>query len=202
MVKGFFQWLAWQQGFKKVLSHGDAEYFNNNGKDARAAHTKLARPFPSIKAAYHAFQAMSEATELQHWDKAIFAFLLLTEARVSAAATLKIKHTNLADATVFQNGREVDTKNSKVFTTTFFPVDSSYLECFTSWVNHLTANRLFGAEDALFPKPWRELMDGKFAFKKCCGSIILTQLKPKALSGKASLMFICRNTLHTVLEAR
>ena len=121
MVKGFFQWLAWQQGFKKVLSHGDAEYFNNNAKDACAAHTPRPKPIPSIKAAYHAFQAMPEATELQHRDKAIFAFQMLTAARVSATATLKLKHVNLIDGTVFQDGREVDTKNSKVFMTAFFP---------------------------------------------------------------------------------
>ncbi|NOR63341.1 MAG: tyrosine-type recombinase/integrase [Rhodobacteraceae bacterium] len=166
MVKGFFQWLAWQQGFKKVLSHGDAEYFNNNAKDARAAHSQRPIQVPSIKAAYHAFQAMPEVTELQQRDKAIFAFLMLTGARVSATATLKLKHINLIDGTVFQDGREVDTKNSKVFMTTFFPVDPAYLASFTAWVKHLINDRLFGPEDALFPKPEREFIDGKFAFRK------------------------------------
>ena len=166
MVKGFFQWLSWQQGFKKVLSHGDAEYFNNNAKDARAAHAHRPVQFPSVKAAYHAFQGMPEATELQHRDKAIFAFLMLTGARVSATATLKLKHINLVDGTVFQDGREVDTKNIKVFMTTFFPVDPAYLACFKAWANHLKQDRLFGPEDALFPKPERELIDGKFTFRK------------------------------------
>jgi integrase/recombinase XerC len=40
LVKGFFHWLAGQQGFKKVLSYSDVEYFNNNRNDARAAHAQ------------------------------------------------------------------------------------------------------------------------------------------------------------------
>lgn len=39
LVKGFFHWLAGQQGFKRVLSYADVEYFNNNRKAARVAHT-------------------------------------------------------------------------------------------------------------------------------------------------------------------
>jgi len=164
MVKGFFQWLSQQQGFKKVLSFADAAYFNNNAKDARAAHSARQRPHPSPQAAYMAFQAMPEGTETAQRDKALFAFFMLTGARVKAAATLKLKHINLVDGTVFQDGCEVDTKNSKVFMTGFFPADTAYLACFTAWVNHLRDARLFGPEDALFPKPERQLINGKFSF--------------------------------------
>lgn len=166
LVKGFFHWLAGQQGYKSVLSYPDVEYFNNNAKDARAAHSQRPSPFPSMQAAFHAFQAMPEHTELQHRDKAIFAFIMLTGARVEATASFRLKHINLVDGSVFQDGREVKTKNSKTFTTTFYPVDQAYLDCFTKWVNYLREDRLFGPEDALFPKPERELIDGKFVFKK------------------------------------
>lgn len=166
LVKGFFHWLAGQQGYKKVLSYADVEYFNNNAKDARAAHSQRIIPFPSMQAAHHAFQAMPEHSELQHRDKAIFAFLMLTGARVEATASLKLKHINLIDGSVFQDGREVKTKNSKTFTTTFYPVGQVYLDCFTNWVNYLRDDKLFGPQDALFPKPARELIDGKFVFEK------------------------------------
>lgn len=166
LVKGFFHWLAGQQGYKSVLGYADVEYFNNNAKDARAAHAQRNIPFPSMQAALHAFQAMPEQTELQHRDKAIFAFLMLTIARVEATASFKLKHVNLIDGSVFQDGREVKTKNSKTFTTTFYPVDKSYLDCFTRWVNYLRNEKLFGPEDALFPKPKQELIDGKFVFSK------------------------------------
>ncbi|PHQ72434.1 MAG: hypothetical protein COB93_00070 [Sneathiella sp.] len=49
---------------------------------------------------------------------------------------------------------------------TFFPADPAYLACFEAWVNHLVHDRLFSPEDALFPKPERELIEGKFAFRK------------------------------------
>ena len=65
LVKGFFHWLAGQQGFKKVLSYPDVEYFNNNRNDARAAHAQRPVQYPSKQAAYHAFQVMSDQTVRQ-----------------------------------------------------------------------------------------------------------------------------------------
>lgn len=65
LVKGFFHWLAGQQGFKKVLNYPDVEYFNNNRNDARAAHAQRPVQYPFKKAAYHAFQVMSDQTARQ-----------------------------------------------------------------------------------------------------------------------------------------
>src|SRR5450631_2567797 len=36
-LKKFFQWLAWQPGYKSRLQYSDAEYFNLSGKDTRIA---------------------------------------------------------------------------------------------------------------------------------------------------------------------
>ena len=113
LVKGFFHWLAGQQGFKKVLSYADVEYFNNNRKDARAAHTQRSVNFPSKQAYYHAFQAMPNLTEIEQRDKAILAFLILTGARVGVVSSLRLKHINLVDGFVNQDGREVRTKAGK-----------------------------------------------------------------------------------------
>jgi integrase len=164
LVKGFFHWLAGQQGFKKVLSYADVEYFNNNRNDARAAHHQRPVNFPSKKAAYHAFQGMTERNELERRDKAMFAFLMITGARAGAVSSLRLKHINLVDGFVYQDGREVRTKASKTITTWFFPMHPDYLECFTAWVSYLRDDKMFGGEDALFPKPERRLVDGKFAF--------------------------------------
>ena len=164
LVKGFFQWLAGQQGFKKVLSYSDVQYFNNNRNDARAAHAQRPVHFPSIQAAFHAFQAMPVRNVFEQRNKAVFAFLMLTGARDGAVASLKLKHINLVDGNVYQDGREVKTKNRKTFTTTFFPVDRAYLDCFTSWVSFLRQEKFFGPEDALFPKPARRLAGGKFVY--------------------------------------
>lgn len=164
LVKGFFHWLAGQQGFKKVLSYSDVEYFNNNRNDARAAHTQRPVQFPSKQAAYHAFQGMSEHNELARRDKAMFAFLMITGARVGAVASLRLKHINLVDGFVYQDGREVRTKRSKTITTWFFPMHPDYLTFFADWVIYLNKVKMFGQEDALFPCPERRFLDGKFVF--------------------------------------
>lgn len=82
LVRGFFHWLAGQRGYKSRISYSDTEYFRNNRKSARVAHTARDKEFPSIEAAYHAFQAMPDVTEIQKRDKALFAFFMLTGARV------------------------------------------------------------------------------------------------------------------------
>jgi integrase len=164
LVKGFSHWLAGQQGFKKVVTYSEVEYFNNNRNDARAAHAQRTVQYPSTKAAHHAFQAMSDRTELEQRDKAMFAFLVITGARIGAVSSLRLKHINLVDGYVFQDGREVRTKAGKTITTWFFPMHPDYLACFTNWVNFLRDEKMFGSEDALFPRPERRLVNGKFAF--------------------------------------
>jgi len=164
LAKGFFHWLAGQQGFKRVLSYADVEYFNNNRNDARAAHARRPVQYPSKQAAYHAFQAMVAQTVLERRNKAIFALLMITGARVGAVSSLRLKHINLVDGFVFQDGREVRTKAGKTITTWFFPMHPDYLVNFTDWVGFLRNEKMFGPEDALFPRPERRLVDGKFVF--------------------------------------
>jgi hypothetical protein len=36
-LKRFFQWLAWQPGYKSRVQYADAEYFNLSDKDTRIA---------------------------------------------------------------------------------------------------------------------------------------------------------------------
>lgn len=152
LVKAFFHWLVGRVGFKKVLSYADVEYFNNTRRAARVAHTAREIPYPSMLQAAHAFQAMPFETEFQKRDKALFAFLMLTGARDGAVASLKLKHVNVDLGHVFQDAREVNTKAAKTIHTQFFPVDAVYRECFAAYVTYLREVKLFGPEDALFPK--------------------------------------------------
>jgi integrase/recombinase XerD len=66
---------------------------------------------------------MPEDDKFQKRDKALFAFFMLTGARVGAAVTLMLKHVNLFDGHIFQDAREVATKNAKTIDTWFFPID-------------------------------------------------------------------------------
>ena len=165
-VRGFFKWLAGQPGYKSRITYSDANYFRNTRKNARVAHARREKEFPSVEAAYHAFQAMPDVSEFQKRDKALFAFFMLTGARVGAVASLRLKHIDLFHGKVFQDAREVKTKASKTIDTTFFPVDPVYLECFTAWVTYLREVKFFGPEDALFPKAEMGLADaGGFEVK-------------------------------------
>jgi len=162
-VKAFVLWLAGQPGYKSRIAYADAEYFNLNAKDARVAHADRDTPYPSPEQCRHAFAQMPSASPLQRRDKAIFAFLMLTGARDGAIASLRLKHIDLLQGCAYQDARDVKTKFAKSFTTTFFPVDSEYLQFFRDWVEFLRKDQLFGPSDALFPKPMMGLNDGAFA---------------------------------------
>ena len=161
LIKGFFHWLASQPGYKSRVTYSDVEYFNNNAKDARAAHAVRPKVYPSMEQCNHAFRNMPEGSEIERRDKAIFALLMLTGARDSALASLCLKHVDLVEKMIFQDGREVRTKNSKTIETWFFPVDPMYRAFFESWVGHLH-DRLYGPADALFPK--QTIAAGKAGF--------------------------------------
>ena len=162
-VKSFILWLAGQPGYKSRIDYADAQYFNLNAKDARIAHAERETPFPTPEQCRHAFSQMPATTDLQRRDKALFAFLMLTGARDGAVASLRLKRIDLVANCVHQDARDVKTKFAKTFTTTFFPVGAEYLETFRDWVTYLRKEKLFGPEDALFPKPEMGLRDGAFA---------------------------------------
>lgn len=152
LVRKFFYWLAGQSGYRKVLTYSDTRYFNNNRKSARIAHTANEKQSPSPEAAVHAFQAMRNATEFEKRDKALFAFFMLTGARVGAVASLRLKHIDLFHGKVLQDPREVNTKAAKAIDTAFFPVNPAYRECFTAWVEFLRTEKFYSDADAVFPK--------------------------------------------------
>ncbi|PLS20461.1 tyrosine-type recombinase/integrase [Neptunicoccus cionae] len=190
LVRKFFHWLAGQTGYKKVLTYSDTRYFNNNRKSARIAHTANEKKAPTPEAAFHAFQAMPSATEYDRRDKALFAFFMLTGARVGAVASLRLKHVDLFHGKVFQDPREVNTKAAKAIDTTFFPVNPAYLECFTAWIEFLRAVKFFDPTDAVFPKAQMGLAE--------TGGFIKTGLSRDPFSTTTPLNKIIRNAFAMV----
>jgi hypothetical protein len=59
-------------------------------------------------------------------NRALLALTLLTAARDSAIASLKLKHVDLNDESVFKDARQVSAKFGKSFTTFFFPVGKEF----------------------------------------------------------------------------
>ena len=69
----------------------------------------------------HVLSKMPVGSEIERRNRALVAFTLLTGARDSAIASLKLKHVDLIAGCVDQDAREVKTKFSKTFSTFFFP---------------------------------------------------------------------------------
>lgn len=151
-LRAFFIWLAGQAGYKSRIEYADTEYFNLSEKDVRIAKATREKPVPTLEQVHHVIASMPAATDIARRNRALIAFALLTGARGAALASLKLKHIDLAQGSVFQDAREVKTKGSKSFTTTFCPVGGDALEIVADWCNHLGTGLLWGDDDPLFPK--------------------------------------------------
>ena len=151
-VKAFFHWLAGQPGYKSRLQYSDADYFNLSGKDLRVATARREQVGPTLEQAKHVIDLMPSGTAIERRDRALIAFTLLTGARDSAIASMKLKHVNLVAGCVDQDAREVKTKFSKTFTTYFFPVGNDLRQLVAEWVVFLREVMLWGNDDPLFPR--------------------------------------------------
>lgn len=109
---------------------------------------------------------MIATTAIEKRNRALIAFTLLTGARDSAIASLKIKHVILHEERLFQDAREVKTKFRKTFNTYFFPVGELPLNIVKTWIEYLTKELLFSPDDPLFPKTKMVVGDDR-RFKAC-----------------------------------
>lgn len=150
-LKRFFQWLAWQPGYKSKIQYSDAEYFNLSDKDVRIASASRPQRVPTMEQIKNVIGRMPGNTEIERRNRALVAFTLLTGARDSAIASLKLKHVDLVGGYVNQDAREVKTKFSKTFITYFFGVGEEIREIVTKWVTYLLEEKFWGNDDPLFP---------------------------------------------------
>ncbi len=150
-LRSFFIWLAGQPGYKSRLQYADADYFNLPETDVRVAKAVRPKKFPSLDQVHHVLSVMPAATDIEKRNRALVAFALLTGARDGALSSFRLKHVDLVQGRVDQDAREVRTKASKTFSTTFFPVGGNALEIVQDWCHHLRTVHLFGDEDPMFP---------------------------------------------------
>jgi len=150
-VKNFFHWLAGQPGYKSRLQYSDADYFNLSEKEVRVATARREQTGPTLEQVRHVIATMPADSEIERRNRALIAFTILTGARDSAIASMKLKHVDLVAGCVNQDAREVQTKFSKTFTTYFFPVGEGILRIVAEWVAFLKEEKLWGNDDPLFP---------------------------------------------------
>lgn len=150
-LKRFFQWLAGQPSYKSRFQYSDADYFNLSEKDVRVATAKREQKVPTLEQVKHVIANMPTQSDIALRNRALVAFTLLTGARDSAIASMKLKHIDLVMGSVYQDARDVRTKFSKTFTTYFFPVGDDIKAIVEDWVNYLRKEKLWGNDDPLFP---------------------------------------------------
>lgn len=158
-LRRFFHWLAGQPGYRSRLRYSDSDYFNLSEKDMRVATARREKASPTLEQVQYVLANMPSGNEIEKRDRALVAFTLLTGARDSAIASMKVKHIDLAGGKVYQDAREVNTKFSKSFATYFFPVGLEIREIVTDWVTYLRQVKLWGTDAPLFPAT--ELTVGK-----------------------------------------
>ena len=168
-MKIFFVWLAGQSGYRSRLTYSDMDYFNPSNNDSRVAKTSRERATLTLEQIRRVLEAMPTRSDLEKRDRALVAFTILSGARDDAIASMLVRHVNLEERTVFQDAREVRTKNRKTFTSTFFPVGSDIEAIVVDWISFLTKESLIGPDDPCFRR--LESESGKRAFLQLSTSI-------------------------------
>ncbi len=151
-LRAFVFWLADQPGYRSRVSYSDADYFRPNLRDERASNARPERPVPTLEQIRHVVASMPASTEIERRNRVMVAFALLTGARDRAIATMRLKHVDLGQERVTQNGGEVHTKGSKLIETWFFPVGDDLKLIVVDWVRYLREEKHFGPNDPLFPR--------------------------------------------------
>jgi integrase len=151
-LKEFFSWLHCQPSYRRRINLSDVAYLSLTANEERAAHTGRPKSYASLDQYRAALFAMPTDTEAARRDQALFALLLLTAMRDTAAVSLKLKHISIERSYVFQDPREVRTKFAKAINTFFCPVGEDVAAIVRDWVDYLTTKKLFGPDDPLFPK--------------------------------------------------
>jgi hypothetical protein len=62
---------------------------------------------------------------------------------------VKLRHVDIAVRVLYQDARDVNTKNSKTFPTYFFPVGEDIEQIAVEWMSLLQSSKRWGGDDPL-----------------------------------------------------
>lgn len=149
-LRDFFLWLSQEPGFRSRINPNDVQHFLPSDQDRRIAYARREKHVPSLEDIKLVLSVMPSGSDMELRDRAVVAFTILTGARDGAIASFRLKHLNLEKESLFQDAREVRTKNRKSFVSYFFPVGTEPLEIVSRYVARLKELG-FGPDDPLFP---------------------------------------------------
>ncbi|CAN5307313.1 hypothetical protein BH11PSE2_BH11PSE2_08680 [soil metagenome] len=156
-LKTFFEWLSREPGYRNKVRFSDAAYFGLSKNDVRRATGPREQATPSLEQVIRVLEVMPGESVTQRRDRAVVAFVILTGARDSAVASMRLKHVDLAARRVTQDPREVATKGAKTIVSDFFSVGDLPVRIVTDWIGELRVKELFGPDDPIFPASRRGL---------------------------------------------
>lgn len=151
-VRDFFEWLAFENNYKKYIKLTDTAYLKPSLKEMAMTRKASFVNFASITELEKVVFSLPSETDIQKRDRALIAFVLLTGVRDGTLKGFKLKHINLEKELLHQDPKEVETKFSKEIYTFFFPVDFRIKQIFIDYYNFLIKEKGFTSNDPLFPK--------------------------------------------------
>lgn len=164
-VRDFFKWLAMHPKCIRKVDARAVMYLRLSDNDERASRATRETPVPTVDEIRQTLESMPYETDVQKRDRAIIAFTALTAIRDDALVTMKIKNVDIEKREIWQNPRNVRTKNRKSITTFFMAFDPLWEEIFTDWFTYITETLGFKDNDALFPKQFVKNNPEKMAFE-------------------------------------
>ena len=166
-VKKFFEWLSGQPGYKSKIQKNEVEWLRLSKADARIARMGTTRREPTFEEIKTIIQSIEGKNELELRDRALICLAVITGARVSALASLKMKSFNKKDNSICQSPKDgVKTKNTKIVSTVFFPIGWEEPErYFIEWYEHLKSKG-FQPDDPLFPATLNFFSDKDNSYSK------------------------------------
>ncbi|WP_442581614.1 tyrosine-type recombinase/integrase [Mesorhizobium sp. ASY16-5R] len=149
-VTEFLEALATQPGYS-AITRDLIDCLKPAKRTVQLAHGPSDTYSPPLEHILAVIYALPAKTIWERRDRAVVAFAVLSGARASVIRTLRLKHIDIENRTVFQDAKVVDTKNSKTMLTSWFPVGLDIERLVIDWIKE---SRSLGAgdEDPLFPK--------------------------------------------------
>jgi len=95
-LKAFFAWLAEEKHYRGKIRANDREFLNPNANNARIASARRPSRAPALEDVERAIRTMPSGSDTEKRDRALVAAAILSGARISALASLKLKHLDLA----------------------------------------------------------------------------------------------------------
>ena len=150
-LRKFFEWLSKQPKSKINATH--IGFLNLSRKESRMATRTRKVDTPTLEEVLKVLENVEGKTEVEKRDRALIAFTLLTGARISAIASLRMKNFDRRRLILEQDSASgVKTKYSKQILTALFPLpDEKPLAFFLAWFDYLEKERQFAPNEPIFP---------------------------------------------------